>query len=74
MTGNTSFRENDKNAFMSKDLPLFVEDLFLFVEDLPSFCGRPVSLTENLWESLRENLQFFFCCHVGYAVSCTQFL
>ena len=37
---------------MSKDLPLFVEDL-------PSFCGRPVSLTENLWESLRENLQFF---------------
>ena len=36
---------------MSKDLPIFVEEL-------PSFCGRPVSLTENLWESLRENQQF----------------
>ena len=52
---------------MSKDLPLFVEDL-------PLFCGRAVSLTENLWESLRENQQFFFCCHVGCAVSCTHFL
>ena len=52
---------------MSKDLPLFVETCLLFY-------GRPVSLTENLWESLRENQQFFFCCHVGYAVSCTQFL
>ena len=37
---------------MRKDLPIFVEDL-------PSFCGKPVSLTENLWESLRENQQFF---------------
>ena len=36
---------------MSKDLPIFC--------GRPAyFCGRPVSLTENLWESLRENLQF----------------
>ncbi len=59
---------------MSKDLPLFVKDLPSFCGRPASFYGRPVSLTENLWESLRENQQFFFCCHVGCAVSCTQFL
>ena len=67
MTGNTSFRENDKNAFMSKDLPIFVEDLSSFLWKTCIFDGKPVG-------EFKREPAVFFCCHVGCAVSCTQFL
>ena len=51
---------------MSKELPLFVEDLPLFVETC-FFDGKPVG-------EFKREPAVFFCCHVGCAVSCTQFL
>ena len=51
---------------MSKDLPIFVEDLPLFVETC-FFDGKPVG-------EFKREPAVFFCCHVGCAVSCTHFL
>ena len=50
---------------MSKELPLFVEDLPLFVETC-FFDGKPVG-------EFKREPAVFFCCHVGCAVSCTHF-
>ena len=70
MTGNTSFRKNDKNAFMSKDLPIFVEDLPSFLWKICFFDGKPVgefkrepavfyiTHTDILWKKRTALLRF----------------